>query len=101
VAAWIGGTAFVVHGIGGNLDLASVSQASKNMYKLGFLLSFFMGGVLFYAFNLVWPAPLYPDTRAQEGSNTFEFMADHEGFFPDEDAHIINREFALEPPQYI
>ncbi|KAH8686205.1 putative allantoin permease [Ilyonectria robusta] len=82
VAAWISGVAFTVHGIAGSLDPNSVNQASKNMYKLGFLLSFLMGSAVYYVLCLIWPPPIYP--VAAEADTTFEFMAPSEGFFEGE-----------------
>ncbi|KAI1842319.1 hypothetical protein JX266_011487 [Neoarthrinium moseri] len=84
VVAWVAGVAFTVHGIAGSLDPTAVNQASKNMYKLGFLLSLAMGSFVFYILNLIWPVPVYPDERVGEGLKTFEFMADSEGFFAGE-----------------
>jgi NCS1 family nucleobase:cation symporter-1 len=61
------------------------------MYKLGFLLSFTMGGVLFYLFNLIWPVPVYPVGREEEekGGMAFESMARTEGFFEGESVEGI------------
>lgn len=84
VAAWVAGVAFTVHGIAGSLDATAVNQASKNMYKLGFLLSFFMGPFVFWILNLIWPVPVYSQERSSDTPNTFEFMADSEGFFAGE-----------------
>lgn len=89
VAAWVAGVAFTVHGIAGSLDATAVNQASKNMYKLGFLLSFFMGSFVFWILNLIWPVPVYPEDRLNEGVNSFEFMADSEGFFAGESVDDI------------
>ncbi|KAH6661146.1 putative allantoin permease [Truncatella angustata] len=89
VAAWVAGVAFTVHGIAGALDPSAVNQASKNMYKLGFLLSLLMGSFVFYILNLIWPVPLFPDSRIGEGQNTFEYMADSEGFFAGESVEDI------------
>ncbi|KAK6062732.1 allantoin transport [Seiridium cupressi] len=90
VAAWVAGVAFTIHGIAGSLDPTSVNQASKNMYKLGFLLSFFMGSLIYYVLNLIFPVPIYPDERVSEGLNTFEFMAESEGFFAGEGVEDIS-----------
>ncbi|KAK9790449.1 putative Allantoin permease [Seiridium cardinale] len=89
VAAWVAGVAFTIHGIAGSLDPTSVNQASKNMYKLGFLLSFFMGSLVYYVLNLIFPVPIYPVERVNEGLNTFEFMAESEGFFAGEGVEDI------------
>ncbi|KAL2829403.1 permease for cytosine/purines, uracil, thiamine, allantoin-domain-containing protein [Aspergillus cavernicola] len=89
IAAWAGGVGFTVHGIAGSLDPGSVDQASKDMYKLGFLLSFFMGGALFWGFNLVWPVSVYPVGREDEEGDGFEAMARTEGFFDGESVEGI------------
>lgn len=91
VAAWVAGVAFTVHGLADSLHPGSVSSASSNMYKLGFLLSFFMGCAVYYVLCLVWPPPVYPSSTSPDaqGSMKFEFMAPSEGFFPDETVDSI------------
>ncbi|KAK8015533.1 permease for cytosine/purines- uracil- thiamine- allantoin-domain-containing protein [Apiospora marii] len=88
VAAWVAGVAFTVHGIAGSLDPAAVNQASKNMYKLGFLLSFFMGAGMYYGLSLIWPVPVYPSdhnpSEYEGDTKGFEYMAGSEGFFAGE-----------------
>ncbi|KAL4738240.1 permease for cytosine/purines, uracil, thiamine, allantoin-domain-containing protein [Aspergillus similis] len=95
VAAWAGGVAFTVHGIAGSLgDGGAVGQGSKKMYKLGFLLSFGMGCLLYYVLMLIWPV------RILEGSDSdgdgdggkgmgFEEMAACEGFLEGESVEAI------------
>ena len=82
VGAWAAGVAFTVHGIAGNLDPDAVNDASKNMYRLGFLLSLLMGAAAYYAACLVWPPPVYP--TASPGPMEFEAMAESEGFLEGE-----------------
>ncbi|KAF3026797.1 hypothetical protein E8E14_014900 [Neopestalotiopsis sp. 37M] len=89
LAAWVAGVAFTVHGIAGALDASAVNTASKNMYKLGFILSFLMGSLVYYVLNLIWPVPIYPEERVGEGQMTFEYMADSEGFFAGESVEGI------------
>lgn len=89
VAAWIAGVAFTVHGIAGNLDPNAVNQASKNMYKLGFLLSLSMGALVYYMACLIWPPPVYPSGFESETTSGFEDMAASEGFFPGESVDTI------------
>ncbi|TEA12185.1 Allantoin permease [Colletotrichum sidae] len=89
VAAWIAGVAFTVHGIAGNLDPDAVDQASKNMYKLGFLLSLVMGSLVYYVLCLIWPVPVYPREHELEATSGFEDMAATEGFFPGESVDTI------------
>lgn len=87
IIAWISGVAFTVHGIAGSLDPDAVSQGSKNMYRLGFLLSLLMGAAVYYALCLIWPPPVYP--VGEERSMKFEAMADPEGFFEGEGPDTI------------
>jgi NCS1 family nucleobase:cation symporter-1 len=87
-AAWIAGVAFTIHGIAGNLNPDSVNDASKNMYRLGFLLSLLMGAAVYYVACLIWPLPVYPDTT-RDGSMMFEAMADSEGFLAGESPDTI------------
>lgn len=62
------------------------------MYKLGFVLSFLMGALVYYVCALVWPMEVYPvvDEGEEEegltarGPDGFEAMAPSEGFFPGE-----------------
>lgn len=87
LAAWVAGVAFTVHGVAGSLDPDSVSDASKNMYKLGFLLSFCMGGLVYYVLCLIWPVRVSP--LGNERLLGFEELAANEGFFDHEDVSTI------------
>ena len=87
LAAWISGVAFTVHGVAGSLDPTSVSVASKNMYKLGFILSFLMGGFVYYVLCLIWPVRILPTDA--EGPLAFEEMTAKEGFFEHENISTI------------
>ncbi|KAJ4321454.1 hypothetical protein N0V94_002887 [Neodidymelliopsis sp. IMI 364377] len=87
LAAWVAGVAFTVHGVAGSLDPDSVSTVSKNMYKLGFLLSLCMGGLVYYVLCLVWPVPILP--VGGEPCLAFEGMAVNEGFFDTENIGTI------------
>ena len=93
VAAWVAGVAFTVHGVSGALHPDSVNQNSKNMYKLGFLLSFAMGSFVYYVLCLIWPPPIYPQAipggEASSDLMRFEHMAASEGFFPGESYDTI------------
>ncbi|KAI1337790.1 putative allantoin permease [Xylariaceae sp. FL0016] len=89
VGAWVAGVAFTVHGIAGSLDPDSVNQASKNMYKLGFLLSLLMGAAVFYVTSVIWPSPMYDGTREGITSTEFEHLAESEGFFAGESVDVI------------
>ena len=52
------------------------------MYKLGFLLSTCMGGLVYYILCLIWPVQILP--RGAEQPLAFEQMAANEGFFEHE-----------------
>lgn len=88
IVAWLAGTAFVIHGVAGALEPSLTNQASKNMYKLGFLLSFLAGSAVYYIACLVFPVPIYPTGR-QDMPTTWEYMADSEGFFEGESVDTI------------
>jgi len=87
LTAWVAGVAFTVHGVAGSLDPDSVSDVSKNMYKLGFLLSFCMGGLVYYVLCLIWPVKILP--QGLERSLAFEELAANEGFFEHENVGTI------------
>lgn len=89
LASWIAGVAFTVHGIAGSLDPTAVNEASKNMYKLGFLLSFLMGALVYYVCSLLWPMQVYPEKSSAEFPSGFEAMAASAGFLPGESAESI------------
>lgn len=93
VAAWVAGVAFTVHGIAGNLDPDSVNQASKNMYKLGFLLSLAMGSFIYYIACVIWPISVYSRELEAQANTGFECMAPSEGFFPGESVDTIRGVF--------
>jgi NCS1 family nucleobase:cation symporter-1 len=87
MAAWVAGVAFTVHGVAGSLDPDSVAEASKNMYKLGFILSFLMGGSVYYSLCLIWPVQILPIGTGRQLA--FEELAANEGFFDHENVGTI------------
>lgn len=89
LAAWVCGVAFTVHGVAGSLNPGSVSAASTNMYKLGFLLSFLMGGLVYYVLSLIWPPKILPGDLDKSGKPAFEQLAGNEGFFEHESVATI------------
>lgn len=89
IASWVAGVAFTVHGIAGSLDPTAVNEASKNIYKLGFILSFLMGASVYYVSSVIWPMSVYPTENYAETPTGFEAMATSEGFFPGESIHSI------------
>lgn len=89
LVAWASGVAFTVHGVAGSLNPGSVNSASTNMYKLGFLLSFLMGGLVYYGLSVVWPPMVLPGNVDRDGTPAFESMAQNEGFFDHENVVTI------------
>lgn len=89
LTAWVAGVAFTVHGIAGSLSPTAVNEASKNMYKLGFILSFLMGSLVYYIASLVWPMPVYPADMSAECPSGFEAMTPSSGFLPGESIESI------------
>ncbi|KAI5247928.1 hypothetical protein E4T42_05880 [Aureobasidium subglaciale] len=87
LVAWVAGVAFVVHGIANSLNPGSVGMASSNMYKLGFILSFTMGGLVYYVLCLIWPIQVLP--AGSERTLMFEELAANEGFFDHENVGTI------------
>lgn len=97
LAAWIAGVAFTIHGIAGSLDPAAVNEASKNMYKLGFLLSFLMGALVYYVLSKIWPMTVYPtDTSGEFPTGAFEAMSLSEGFLLNESVDGIKGTLRLD-----
>jgi hypothetical protein len=88
IVAWLAGTGFVIHGVAGALEPSLTNQASKDMYKLGFLLSFLVGSTVYYVACLIFPVPMYPASK-QDTPKTFEYMAASEGFFEGESVDTI------------
>ncbi|KAL3455511.1 permease for cytosine/purines, uracil, thiamine, allantoin-domain-containing protein [Aspergillus heterothallicus] len=88
IAAWVAGTAFVIHGVAGKLDPGLTAQASKDMYSLGFLLSFGMAAGVYYVGCLVFPEGVYPVGKEMTPT-TWEFMAETEGFFEGESVDTV------------
>lgn len=91
IVAWVSGVAFTIHGLAGAFDANSVNDASKSMYKLGFLLSLLMGGLVYWIACLIFPIPVYSAAAEAEfsPSKRFESMAKSEGFFEGEGVDTI------------
>lgn len=81
-AAWACGVAMVIHGLAGSYD-PSVSDASKHMYTLGFLLSSTTAGVIYYALCWFWPVQIYPAEKSTSPTS-FEYMGANDGYFDDD-----------------
>jgi NCS1 family nucleobase:cation symporter-1 len=59
------------------------------MYKLGFILSFLMGGLVYYVLSLIWPPSILPGNLDRNGKPAFEALAANEGFFEHESVATI------------
>lgn len=94
IVAWFSGTAFVIHGVAGALKPNLTNQASKDMYKMGFLLSFLMGSMVYYVGCVLFPVSIYPADRENTAA-TWEYMADSEGFFEGESVDTIRLDHAV------
>ncbi|KAF3049067.1 hypothetical protein E8E11_010127, partial [Didymella keratinophila] len=99
LAAWTAGVAFTVHGVAGSLNPNSVATASKNMYKLGFLLSLCMGDLVYYILDLIWPVPVLPKGAGR--TLVFEQMAANAGFFDHEGVWTITGVLEGEEVHYV
>lgn len=88
VAAWVAGVALTIHGINGSLNPTKTSQASKNIYKLGFILSGLMGFLTYWALCLVWPVDVLPIEK-RDSVLAFEELSINEGFFEGESVATI------------
>lgn len=85
VLAWVSGMVAGLPGLVGALNPGSVSTAAVNMYKMGWLLSFFTAGIVYYVLRLFLKVPVHPP--AYEGMpTTWEYMAkeQREGFYDGE-----------------
>lgn len=85
VFAWTCGMVMGLPGLVGALNPGSVSVAAVNMYKMGWLLSFFTAGSVYYLLRLFIKARIHP--AAYEGMpTTWEYMAKEkrEGFYDGE-----------------
>lgn len=52
------------------------------------MLSFTVAGVLYYAFNKIWPVSIYPAHHADADAATFEIMKATDGYFDDDEVII-------------
>ena len=85
VLAWTCGMVTGLPGLIGALNPGSVSQTAVNLYKTGWLLSFFTAGTVYFLSCLVAKAKVYP-SGYESMPRTWEYMAKEkrEGFFDGE-----------------
>lgn len=80
--AWLIAVASVIHGLAGNFN-ADYNQGSTHIYSIGMLMSFAIAGPLYYIFNRIWPANIYP-LEYMSTPKTREYMGKTDGMFPEE-----------------
>ncbi|KAL1893324.1 hypothetical protein Sste5346_006501 [Sporothrix stenoceras] len=85
--AWAIGVAVVINGLAGSFH-TNYNAGSKHLYSLGLVLSFTVGGLLYYVFNKIWPINIYPAYHSGEDAKTFETMKQSDGYFADDDVII-------------
>jgi NCS1 family nucleobase:cation symporter-1 len=59
------------------------------MYKLGFLLSFLVGGLVYYVLSFISPPKILPGDLDKNSKPAFEELAGNEGFFEHESVATI------------
>lgn len=87
--AWAIGVAMVIHGLAGSYK-GHTSEASVDMYRLGFILAFTTGGAFYYLFCYIWPINPYPAGR-ETAPRSFEYLGPTDGYF-DEEGDVIEGE---------
>lgn len=83
VFSWLGAVSLGLPGLIGSYQPNLVGQEAKNMYKMGWLLTFIAGGVLYAICIAIWPTQTYPDGY-KETPKTWEYMGPRDGFFDGE-----------------
>jgi NCS1 family nucleobase:cation symporter-1 len=81
LVAWVCGVVIVIHGVAGSIPGSTASQVSKNMYKLGFIVSLLMGSSVYYVLCKIWPFQTLPE---QYAGLSFEELALNDGYFDGE-----------------
>ncbi|KAE9582353.1 hypothetical protein CGMCC3_g1675 [Colletotrichum fructicola] len=85
VFAWIGGTVMGLPGLVGQYQPQSVSQAAKNMYKMGWVLTFCSSAIIYIALIHVFKPKVFP-AGYENAPREFEWLAKEgrDGFFEEE-----------------
>lgn len=81
-AAWAIGVAFVIHGLAGSYNTGT-SEASVDMYRLGFILAFTTGSLSYLLFCYIWPVVTYP-LGSESYPKSFEYMGQTDGYLDDD-----------------
>lgn len=85
VFAWIGGTVMGLPGLVGQYQPKIVSQAAKNMYMMGWVLTFVTSAVIYVVLITIFKVKVYPPGFEQTPKE-YEWMAKEgrDGFFEGE-----------------
>ncbi|EHY58730.1 hypothetical protein HRR83_007454 [Exophiala dermatitidis] len=83
VAAWIGGFVLGLPGLVGRFHPDAVGDAAKNIYRMGWLITFVTSAVLYAVLVTLFPVQVYP-ARYEGTSRSFEYLGKTDGFFDDE-----------------
>lgn len=85
VAAWLSGTAMGIPGLVGQYEPQSISMAAKNMYRMGFLLTFTTAATVYAVLTFFFKPKVFPVGR-EDTPFQREWLADEgrEGFYEDE-----------------
>ena len=85
VAAWLSGTAMGIPGLVGQYEPQSISVAAKNMYRMGFLLTFTTAAVVYAVLTFFIKPRVFPVGR-EDTPFQREWLANQgrEGFYEDE-----------------
>jgi NCS1 family nucleobase:cation symporter-1 len=85
VTAWLLGTTMGIPGLVGQYQPQMISMAAKNMYRMGWLLTFFTAASVYYVITLFVKPRVFPRGR-ESAPFKREWLANEgrEGFFEDE-----------------
>lgn len=79
--AWFGAVSFGLPGLIGAYQPSIIGDAGKNMYKMGWILTFVAAAVLYAAAVLVFPRKTYQEVMEGSIPKTWEHMVATDGFF--------------------
>ena len=90
LAAWICGVASSIHGLVGAFDKTFISEGSRNLYKISFLVSGFVGAFAYTVTCLIWRPQILPQEVNMTQKLKFEELAKTQGFLEGENLATIN-----------
>ncbi|KAK5206794.1 hypothetical protein LTR47_009658 [Exophiala xenobiotica] len=81
--AWLTGFLFGLPGMIGRFHPTAVNEAAKNMYRMGWPLTFTVTSVTYAALVYFLPVQIYPESHANTPT-TFEYLGKRDCFFEDD-----------------